>query len=61
MGRGRDGPREFLKGFRGKLQSDGYQAYAKLGDGIVYIGCGAHIRRGFVDAAKLVFYSPEAA
>ena len=25
MGRGREGPREFLKGFRGKLQSDGYK------------------------------------
>jgi transposase len=53
MGRGRDGPREFLKGFRGKLQSDGYQVYAALGEGIVYVGCGAHIRRGFVDAAKV--------
>jgi transposase len=60
MGRGRDGPREFLKGFRGKLQSDGYQAYAKLGDGIVYIGCGAHIRRGFVDAAKVSPLDPVA-
>jgi transposase len=53
MGRGRGGPREFLKGFRGKLQSDGYQVYAELGEGIVYVGCGAHIRRGFVDAAKV--------
>jgi transposase len=53
MGRGRDGPREFLKGFRGKLQSDGYGAYAKLGEGLVYVGCAAHARRGFVDAAKV--------
>jgi len=53
MGRGRDGPREFLKGFGGKLQSDGYQVYADLGEGITYVGCGAHIRRGFVDAAKV--------
>lgn len=53
MGRGRHGPREFLKGFRGKLQSDGYQVYDELGEGIVYVGCAAHIRRGFVDVAKL--------
>jgi transposase len=53
MGRGRAGPREFLQGFRGKLQSDGYGAYDKLGEGIVYVGCMAHARRGFVDATKL--------
>ena len=53
MGRGRAGPLEFLQGFRGKLQGDGYGAYAKLGEGIVYIGCMAHARRGFVDAAKV--------
>ena len=58
MGRGRAGPREFLKGFRGKLQSDGYPAYAELGEGIVYVGCGAHIRRGFVDAAKVAPQDP---
>ena len=60
MGRGREGPREFLKGFRGKLQSDGYPAYAELGEGIVYVGCGAHIRRGFVDAAKVSPLDPVA-
>jgi hypothetical protein len=60
MGRGRDGSREFLKGFRGKLQSDGYQAYAELGEGMVYVGCGAHIRRGFVDAAKVSPLDPMA-
>ncbi len=53
MGRGRDGPREFLKSFRGKLQSDGYKVYADLGEAIVYVGCAAHIRRGFVEVAKL--------
>jgi len=58
MGRGRGGPREFLTGFRGKLQSDGYQVYAELGEGIVYVGCGAHIRRGFVDAAKVAPLDP---
>jgi transposase len=58
MGRGREGPREFLKGFRGKLQSDGYGAYDKLGEGIVYMACAAHIRRGFVDAAKVAPLDP---
>ena len=53
MGRGRDGPKDFLKGFRGKLQSDGYSAYDKLGEGIVYVGCMTHARRGFVEAAKV--------
>lgn len=53
MGRAREGPREFLKGFRGKLQSDGYRVYDELGEGIVYVGCAAHIRRGFVDVAKI--------
>jgi len=57
-GRGRDGPREFLQGFRGKLQSDGYGAYDKLGEGIVYVGCMAHARRGFVDLAKLTPLNP---
>jgi transposase len=58
MGRGRAGPREFLQGFRGKLQSDGYGAYDKLGEGIVYVGCMAHTRRGFVDAAQLAPLNP---
>jgi transposase len=57
-GRGREGPREFLQGFRGKLQSDGYDVYDKLGEGIVYAGCMAHARRGFVDTAKLAPLDP---
>ena len=57
-GRGRDAPREFLRGFRGKLQSDGYGTYDKLGEGIVYVGCMAHARRGFVDMAKLAPLNP---
>ena len=60
MGRGRAGPREFLQGFRGKLQSDGYQVYAELGEGIVYVGCGTHIRRGFVEALKVSPLDPVA-
>lgn len=58
MGRGRDGPAGFLKGFQGKLQCDGYAAYDDLGEGISYVGCMAHIRRGFVDAAKLTPLDP---
>jgi len=57
-GRGRDAPREFLQGFGGKLQSDGYGVYDKLGQGIVYVGCMAHTRRGFVDMAKLAPLDP---
>jgi transposase len=53
MSRGRAGRLKFLQGFRGKLQSDGYAAYAELGEGIVYVGCMAHARRGFVDATKV--------
>lgn len=58
MGRGRDGPAAFLQGFRGTLQSDGYAAYADLGEGIVHAGCMAHARRGFVDAAKVAPLDP---
>jgi len=58
MGRGREGPREFLKGFRGTLQTDGYGAYADLGEGIVHAGCASHARRQFVDAAKVAPNDP---
>ncbi len=61
LGRGRAGPREFLQGFRGKLQCDGYGAYDKLGAGITYVACGAHVRRGFVDAAKVAPLDPRPA
>ena len=58
MGRSRAGPKEFLQGFRGILQCDGYSAYADLGPGIAYAGCLAHARRGFVDAAKVAPLDP---
>ena len=58
MGRGREGPAAFLRGFRGKLQCDGYAAYDHLGEGIVYVGCAAHIRRGFVEAMKVAPLNP---
>lgn len=53
MSRGRDGPARFLKGFRGKVQCDGYGAYDHLGPLIIFVACMAHIRRKFVEAAKL--------
>ncbi|MDQ1290655.1 MAG: transposase [Nitrospirota bacterium] len=55
MGRGRAGPRKFLEGYQGKLQTDGYQAYddGVGGPGMVHAGCWGHTRRGFVDAVKV--------
>ena len=58
MGRGRAGPKEFLRGFVGTVQSDGYAAYDDLGAGIVYAGCLSHARREFVDAAKVAPLDP---
>ena len=59
MGRGRKtGPGEFLRGFRGKLQCDGYAAYDKLGEGIIFVACMAHIRRKFVDTGKVTPLDP---
>jgi transposase len=58
MGRGRAAPKEFLTGFKGILQCDGYGAYDDLGEGIIYLACMAHIRRGFVEAAKLAPEDP---
>ena len=42
---------DFLDGFEGYLQVDGYQAYEKTKAKLV--GCWAHGRRGFVKAIKL--------
>jgi transposase len=53
VSRSREGPQEFLKNFRGKLQTDGYSAYeslAKERDDLTLIGCWAHARRGFHEA-----------
>jgi hypothetical protein len=51
-GRSRDGPREFLKSFRGALQTDGYQAYDEFEnkEGITLLACMAHVRRKFDQA-----------
>jgi len=52
--RSRDGPKSFLEGFNGSLQTDGYAAYEKLdkvGD-IKLISCWAHARRKFEQALE---------
>jgi transposase len=53
MGRSRAGPEEFLQGFKGLLQTDGYSAYNKLGQKIEYAACWSHARREFHRAHKL--------
>lgn len=54
LGRGRDGPREFLGKFEGILQTDGYGAYDHVGGpAMVHACCWAHARRKFFEAAKL--------
>jgi len=47
--------REFVDGFAGYLQSDGYSAYDTAlaeCEEIIHVGCLAHVRRKFHDAAK---------
>jgi len=54
MGRGREGPKEFLGQFEGILQTDGYVAYERVGGPkLVHAGCWAHARRKFFDAFQL--------
>lgn len=45
-------PRNFLKGFQGYLHADGYSGYHNLPEGIIVVGCMAHARRKFEEAAK---------
>jgi len=54
-GRSAKGPKAMLQNFKGYLQCDGYKVYnriAKLIQGIVLVGCWAHLRRKFNDALK---------
>jgi hypothetical protein len=54
LGRGRDGPKRFLGGFEGILQTDGYSAYDQIGGpGMVHAACWAHARRQFFEAVQL--------
>ena len=52
--RGRDGPRERLRGFRGTMQTDGYELYDALRkerpSTLKRIGCASHARRKFYKA-----------
>ena len=45
-GRGREGPGEMLRGFKGYIQSDGYKVYDWFGkkQGITLLNCWAHAR-----------------
>jgi transposase len=51
-GRGREGPRNLLKPFKGFLQTDGYSVYEEFGlnKEITLVGCMAHARRYFEKA-----------
>jgi transposase len=51
-GRGREGPDDILKDFKGYLQTDGYVAYDDFDkrEGITLMHCMAHARRKFSDA-----------
>lgn len=51
-GRGREGPHECLKDFKGYLQTDGYAVYEDFGNtpGVTLLGCMAHARRKFDEA-----------
>lgn len=50
--RARDGPNRFLADFLGYLQCDGYVGYDEVAarDGVVRLGCNAHVRRHFHEA-----------
>lgn len=53
-GRSAEGPTEMLKGYKGYLQTDGYDVYDKFGadPDIIPVACWAHARRRFEEALK---------
>lgn len=54
LGRGRDGPKQFLGQFDGLLQTDGYAAYDQIGGPkMVHAGCWSHAERYFSEAVQL--------
>ena len=54
LGRGREGPKQFLGQFEGLLQTDGYAAYDQIGGPkIVHAGCWSHSERYFSEAVQL--------
>src|SRR5208282_4764661 len=54
LGRSRDGPATFLKGYKQTLLADAYGGYdgVVVGNEITRAGCMAHARRKFVEAEK---------
>jgi transposase len=53
-GRGAGVPKRLLEGFKGYLQTDGYDGYNAVVavNGLTHVGCMAHARRRFNDAVK---------
>jgi transposase len=52
--RGRDGPKQFLGQFAGRLQTDGYAAYDQIGGaGMVHACCWSHVQRYFAEVLEL--------
>jgi len=47
-------PKDYLKDYKGYIQTDGYRGYDALGaqEGIVHIGCWAHVRRKFHEVVQ---------
>jgi transposase len=52
--RSKEVPKRLLEGFRGYLQTDGYEGYGEVGEapGVVHVGCWAHARRRFHEALR---------
>jgi len=48
-------PSEVLRGYKGFIQTDGYDGYEELGsqEGIIHVGCWAHVRRKFFEAKQI--------
>lgn len=42
-------PKDFLEGFKGYLQTDGYAGYKQV-ENVIRVGCWSHARRGYTDA-----------
>lgn len=53
-GRNREAPQKILEGFKGYLQTDGYQGYEKYAalPGVTHLCCWAHARRKFFEAKE---------
>ena len=47
-------PKQFLKGYKGFLHSDGYAGYHNLPKNIIVCGCFAHVRRKYDEALKSI-------